>query len=295
MSKDICLRGTAFDGQVRFFIATTRNLTEEARKRHGLSNLATAALGRTLTAAAMMGMTLKGKDTLTVTFKGDGPLGTVLARAGADGVVKGYVDHPEAELPLKESGKLDVASGIGFGMLYVTKDLGMREPYTGSVPIVSGEIGEDLTEYYFSSEQTLSAVGLGVLVDVDYTVKSAGGFILQLMPGAEERIGILLDEKVQELPPLSAWFADHGPEELAERFFGEEYRLLGEQELAFRCACSKENFSISLASLGREELERLAEDEDIEVVCQFCNEKYLFDRAELKALIETLGPFGATQ
>ena len=294
MGRDYCLRGTAFEGQVRFFAATSRELVEEARERHHLSSLATAALGRTLTAAAMMGMTLKGKDTLTLTFKGDGVLGTVMARAGADGEVKGYLDNPEAELELREDGKIDVASGIGFGMLYVTKDMGLKEPYTGSVPIVSGEIGEDITEYYYSSEQTLSAVGLGVLVDVDYSVKSAGGFILQLMPEAEERIGILLDEKVRSLPPLSAWFAEHTPEDLVRFFFGEDFNVLDSQVLSFVCHCSKENFRTALVSLGREELERLAEDEEIETVCQFCNEKYIFSSEELKGLIGTLGD-GGTQ
>ena len=286
MNRDFCLRGVALDGQVRFFAATTAELVEEARVRHGLGILATAALGRTLTAAVLMGMGLKGKDQLTVTFKGDGALGTVMARANSLGEVKGYCDHPEEELPLKENGKIDVAGGIGFGTLYVTKDMGLKDPYVGMVPIVSGEIGEDLTEYYYSSEQTLSAVGLGVLVDADRKVLSAGGFIIQLMPGAAEELGLLLDQRVQELPPLSAYFREHTPQELLEHFFQEDgYQILETAEPRFACGCSKENYGTALLSLGKKELEELAV-EDVEVVCQFCNEHYLFTPEEIQGLLK---------
>ena len=288
MNTDYCLRGTAKNEMVRFFIASSRDLVEKARISHNLSPLATAALGRTLTATAMMGITLKGNDTLTIAFKGDGVLGNVIAKGNSEGEVKGYVDNPEVDLPLKDNGKINVSDGIGFGTLYVTKDMGLKEPYVGSVPIVSGEIGEDITEYYYSSEQTLSAVGLGVLVDIDYSVKSAGGFILQLMPGADPEIGVDLDVKVQNLPPLSTYLIDNKPEDLLEYFFGDDYKLLDKKYIRFDCKCSKENFKNALMTLGREELERLAQDIDIEVVCQFCNEKYIYKKDELQELLKLI-------
>ncbi len=288
MNRDYCLRGTAKSEKVRFFISSTKELVEQARIKHNLSPLATAALGRTLTATAMMGINLKGKDTLTLAFKGDGVLGNVVAKGNSEGEVKGYADNPEANLPLKKNGKIDVSSGVGFGTLCVTKDMGLKEPYVGTVPIVSGEIGEDITEYFYSSEQTLSAVGLGVLVDIDYSVKSAGGFIFQLMPGAEREIGIELDEKVQNLPPLSTYLIDNTPEDLLQYFFGNDYKLLDKKNVEFHCQCSKDNFKSALITLGKEELEKLAHDEEIEVVCQFCNEKYIYDNYELLELVKLI-------
>ncbi|MDD2370707.1 MAG: Hsp33 family molecular chaperone HslO [Firmicutes bacterium] len=288
MNKDYCLRGTAKSEKVRFFIASTKELVEQARIKHNLSPLAAAALGRTMTATAMMGINLKGKDTITIVFKGDGVLGNVIAKGNSDGEVKGYVDNPEADLPLKNNGKIDVSAGIGFGNLYITKDMGLKDPYVGTVPIVSGEIGEDITEYFYSSEQTLSAVGLGVLIDIDYSVKSAGGFILQLMPGAEMEIGAELDDKVQNLPPLSTYLIDNTPEDLLEYFFGYDYKLLDKKNVKFHCQCNKDNFKSALITLGKVELEKLAKDDEIEVVCQFCNEKYIFDNDELLELVKLI-------
>ena len=288
MIKDYCLRGTAKDGNVRFFIASTKELVEKARIQHDLSTLATAALGRTLTATVMMGLNLKGTDTITLTFKGNGVLGNVVAKSNNEGEVKGYVDNPDANLPLKTNGKIDVSSGIGFGTLFVTKDMGLKNPYVGTIPIVSGEIGEDITEYYYSSEQTLSAVGLGVLIDVDYSVKSAGGFILQLLPDADKIIGIELDNKVQELPPLSSYLIDNSPEDLLQYFFEKDFNLLEKKELQFDCQCSKDNFKKALITLGKEELEVLAKDEEVEVVCQFCNKKYIFTSEELVELAKVI-------
>lgn len=288
MNKDYCLRGTAKDEKVRFFISCSKDLVEEARKRHNLSTLATAALGRTLTATAMMGMTLKGNDTLTIAFKGDGVLGNVVAKGNSEGEVKGYVDNPEADLPLKNNGKINVSDGIGYGTLFITKDMGLKEPYVGSVPIVSGEVGEDITEYYYSSEQTLSAVGLGVLVDIDYSVKSAGGFIIQLMPGADEEIGIDLDNRVQSLPPLSNYLVDHKPEDLLRHFFDDDFKILDKKFIKFDCQCSRENFKDALITLGKDELLQLAQDNEIEVVCQYCNEKYIYKNDELLELIKLI-------
>lgn len=288
MNKDYCLRGTAKNDKVRFFIACSKEIVEEARRRHNLSTLATAALGRTLTATAMMGMTLKGNDTLTIAFKGDGVLGSVIAKGNSEGEVKGYVDNPEVDLPLKDNGKINVSDGIGYGTLFITKDMGLKEPYVGTVPIVSGEVGEDITEYYYSSEQTLSAVGLGVLIDIDYSVKSAGGFIIQLMPGAEEEIVIELDERVQNLPSLSNYLVDNKPEDLLDYFFGNEFKILEKKSLKFDCKCSRENFKDSLITLGKEELMKLAQDKEIEVVCQYCNEKYIYKNDELLELIKLI-------
>lgn len=285
MEQDYCIRGVALNNQVRFFIANTKNIVEEAMKRYNLTPLSAAALGRTLTAASMMGMNLKGDDTLTITFKGDGPLGNVVARSNSLGEVKGYCDNPEVDLPVKENGKIDVSGGIGFGTLYIAKDMGLKDPYVGTVPIVSGEIGEDLTEYYYSSEQTLSAVGLGVLVDVDYTIIAAGGFIIQLMPEAGNETGMLLEKRIGLISSISSYFIDNTPEDLVKLFFGEDYKILDNKEINFKCHCNKDNFAVALLTLGKDELEKLAQDKEIEVVCQFCNEKYIFDKDEIKHLI----------
>ena len=288
MSKDYCIRGMALNDQVRFFIATSKNMVEEARKRFELTPLSSAALGRVLTATSMMGMNLKGNDNITISFKGNGPLGDVVARSNSQGEVKGYCSNPDIDLPLKGNGKIDVSSGIGFGTLYISKDMGLKEPYVGTVPIVSGEIGEDLTEYFYSSEQTLSAVGLGVLVDVDYTIKSAGGFIIQLMPEADESIGVFLEERLKLISSISSYFIENKPDDLAKLLFSDDYKVLETKEISFKCQCSKENFASALVTLGNDELEKLALDDEIEVVCQFCNEKYIFEKKEIKDLIKNM-------
>lgn len=285
MKKDYCIRGTAFKNQVRFFIATSKNLVEEARNRFDLTPLSSAALGRVLTATSMMGMTLKGEDTISISFNGDGPLGRVIAKGNSLGEVKGYCDNPDIDLPLKNNGKIDVSSGIGFGTLYVTKDMGLKEPYVGTVPIVSGEIGEDLTEYFYSSEQTLSAVGLGVLIDVDYSIKSSGGFIIQLLPDADEEVGIVLEERIKLINSISSFFIDKKPEDLMKLLFEDDCKILEEKDISFKCSCSKENFASALLTLHKEELEKLALDDEVEVICQYCNEKYIFDKEEIKGLI----------
>lgn len=289
IKDDYCLRGIAMDGMVRFFCALTPNLCEEARRRHDMFPTATAALGRTLTAAVMMGMTLKGDDKIAIRFKGDGPLGTVMAESNSHGEVKGYVDFPQTDIARKTNGKLDVGTAVGSGMLYVAKDIGLKEPYTGSVPIITGEIGDDLTEYYYASEQVLSAVGVGVLVDIDYSVKSAGGFIIQLMPDARPELGIILDERIKEMPmAISDYFIDHTPEDLLQYFFDEDYKVLDTKELSFACKCSKDNFEKALLSLGKTELQSLSSEEGIEVVCQYCNEKYIFDEEHIDALADSI-------
>ncbi|AMP20186.1 hypothetical protein AZF37_02465 [endosymbiont 'TC1' of Trimyema compressum] len=286
---DYCLRGVAMDGMVRFFCTISTNLCEEARRRHDTYPTVTAALGRTLTAAVMMGMTLKGEEIISIRFKGNGPLGTVMAEGNSFGEVKGYVDFPKTDIPRKDNGKLDVGTAVGEGMLYISKDIGMKEPYTGSVPILTGEIGDDLTEYFYASEQVLSAVGVGVLVDIDYSVKSAGGFMIQLMPDARLELGVILDERIKEMPmSISDYFIHHTPEELVQYFFDEDYKILDKKEVSFLCKCSKDNFEKALISLGESELTSLSSDEGIEVVCQYCNEKYWFPIEEIKELIKSL-------
>lgn len=281
---DICLRGLALNDQVRFFVASTKDVCEESRVRHQTSATATAALGRALTMTLMMGMTNKGDDTTSLMFHGNGPLGKIVTKSNSRGEVKGYVENPEIDMPRKANGKLDVGSGIGFGTLYVIKDMGLKEPYTGMVPIVTGEVGEDVMEYYYSSEQILSAVGVGVLVDVDYSVKGAGGYMLQLMPEADEETAVFLEKKVQEVNEISSFFEEHTPYELLDIFFGKDYRVLDEKEVSFKCECHKENYAKALATLGKEDLDSLGSEEGVEVVCQFCNEKYLFSAEELKGI-----------
>ncbi|WP_281883924.1 Hsp33 family molecular chaperone HslO [Paenibacillus sp. YYML68] len=289
--RDYLIRATACGGQVRAFAVRTKALVEELRTRHSTSPTATAALGRTVTAAAMMGAMLKGEEKLTVQIKGGGPIGQVVADANAAGEVRGYVDNPEVELPLNTAGKLDVAGVVGTdGFLYVTKDLGLKEPYRGSVPIISGELGEDFTYYFAQSEQTPSAVALGVLVDVDYTVKTAGGFIIQLLPGLKDEEIAALERQLGALPPITR-LLDEGAslEHILQTLLPDVQILETRDDIRFQCKCSRERVEQTMISLGREELEQvLAEQGHAEVVCHFCNEKYLFNGDDLSVLIKAL-------
>jgi molecular chaperone Hsp33 len=292
--KDVLVRGTAWGGKIRVFAARTTQLVEELRQRHGTFPTATAALGRTLTAGAIMGAMLKGQEKLTIQVKGDGPIGQIVVDANADGEVRGYVDHPEVHLASNAQGKLDVAGAVGrSGYLHITKDLGMKEPYRGSIPIVSGELGEDFTYYFAVSEQTPSAVGLGVLVDPDLSVLHAGGFIVQLMPGLTDEEITRLEQAVGAMPPVTT-LLDQGesPEELLRRIVGDnELQIHDTMELKFKCFCSSERVEQTLLSLGEHELQQIIdEDGKAEVVCQFCNEAYTFEKAELVRLLDQAKP-----
>ncbi|MGG1638098.1 Hsp33 family molecular chaperone HslO [Paenibacillus sp. NRS-1760] len=293
--KDVLVRGTAWNGKIRVFAARTTQLVEELRQRHGTYPTATAALGRTLTAGAIMGAMLKGQEKLTIQVKGDGPIGQIVVDANADGEVRGYVDHPEVHLASNALGKLDVAGAVGrTGYLHITKDLGMKEPYRGSIPIVSGELGEDFTYYFAVSEQTPSAVGLGVLVDTDNSVLHAGGFIVQLMPGLTDDEITKLEQAVGSMPPVTT-LLDQGesPEGLLRRIVGEDgdLHIHNTMDLKFQCFCSSERVEQTLLSLGEHELQQIIdEDGKAEVVCQFCNEAYTFERAQLKLLLEQAKP-----
>ena len=291
MGRDYVIRATAENALLKAFVATTTHLCEAARKSHDTYPTATAALGRLLTAAAMQGMNLKGDDILTLRVQGDGPLGQLVAVSRSDGRVKGYVSEPHVHLPLRPDGKLDVGGAVGKGMLYITKDFGLKEPYTGSVPLVTGEIAEDLTSYFAVSEQTPSAVALGVLVDVDNSVKGAGGVLVQLMPGAPDDLINRLEANLAALPQVSRFFGEGGtPEELLQLVFkGFDYRILASQPLAFACDCSKEKLEGILISLGPEELAYLSSEQGgAEVRCHYCNQAYRFAKEELDRLITSI-------
>jgi len=287
------LRATAANGDVRLFAAITTDMVEEARKIHNLSPTASAALGRFITAASMMGVMLKGeKDTLTLTMNGGGPLGNLVAVSNSKGNVKAYVSHPEVDLPLNEKGKLDVGGAVGRnGFLNVVKDLGLREPYVGQVPIRTGEIGDDIAYYFTVSEQVPSAVALGVLVDTDISVKAAGGLIVQMMPGANEFLADIITFRLQEIPPLSQLIAEgkSGEDILNMLFDDMDLKIYEKIECKYECDCSRERVERALIALGREELNRLYEEEDrIELQCHFCNTKYVFEKEEIKNMIENL-------
>ncbi len=275
-------------GRIRAFAVRTTGLVEELRQRHDTWPTATAALGRTLTAAAMMGTMLKGEEQLTIQVQGNGPIGQIVVDANAKGDVRGYVNEPHVHLPSNSMGKLDVAGAVGReGYLHVTKDLGMKEPYRGSIPIVSGELGEDFTYYFAVSEQTPSAVGLGVLVAPDNSVIVAGGFIVQLLPGLTDEEITLIEQAVGAMPPVTS-LLDQGLEldEMLRRLLP-DVEILEQMDVQFKCKCSRDRVEQTLVSLGKSELEQLIEEDGkAEVVCHFCNEAYTFEKDELQQILE---------
>ena len=287
--SDYMIRATAADGQVRAFAVTARDTVETARKAHDTSPVATAALGRLLSAGAMMGSMMKGeKDLLTLRMEGDGPIGGLLVTADAFGNVKGYAFHPEVMLPPNDKGKLDVGGALGVGVLSVIKDIGLKEPYVGQTILVSGEIAEDLTYYYATSEQTPSSVALGVLMNRENTVRQAGGFIIQLLPGASDEMIDRLEEKLKEIKPITA-LLDEGmtPEQILEHVLGEfGLEILNQMPVQFYCNCDKKRVEKALVSIGKKELqEMIDEGKSIEVNCHFCNKNYEFSVEELKELL----------
>lgn len=288
--KDYVIHGTAADGLIIAFAAVTTELSEEAHRRHNTEPTASAALGRLLSASAMMACQLKDEnETLTLHVEGNGPLGKVIAVADGAGRVRGFVDHPETSLPLNEKGKLDVAGAVGIGVMQITKDLGLREPYTGSTHLVTSEIAEDLAYYFTASEQIPSAVALGVMVGPDKTVLSSGGYIIQLMPGATDETIAALEERIRSFPQASHYLAEgHTPEELLTDLLGDlNFVPMGRKELSFACSCNREKVASALLSIGRDELTKLIEEgETIEMGCHFCNEKYNFTVNEMKELLE---------
>lgn len=286
--NDYLVKALAFDGQIRAYAVNSTGTVGEAQRRHYTWPVASAALGRTMTAGLMMGAMLKGDDKLTIKIAGGGPLGPILVDSNARGEVRGYVTNPHVHFDLNEHGKLDVRRGVGTdGTLSVVKDIGMRDYFTGQVPLVSGELGEDFTYYFVTSEQVPSSVGVGVLVNPDNTIKAAGGFIIQLMPGTKDETITYIENRLKEIPPVSK-LIDKGlsPEELLEELLGKEnVKVLETSPVSFECNCSKERFHTALISLGSEELRDMIEtDGQAEAHCHFCNEKYLFTKEELEEM-----------
>lgn len=288
--SDYVIRATAADGEIRAFASTTRDLVEEARKAHNTSPVATAALGRLLTAGVMMGIDMKGeKDLLTLKIQGDGPIGGLTVTADSLGNVKGYAFNPMVMLPPNSKGKLDVGGALGVGVLSVIKDIGLKEPYVGQTILVSGEIAEDLTYYYATSEQIPSSVALGVLMNKDNTVRQAGGFIVQLMPFAEEEVIAKLEENVSKIDSVTSLLEQgHTPESLLEKVLeGFDVEINDTLPTQFYCNCSRERVEKALISIGRKELnEMVQEGKDIEMNCHFCNKNYKFSVEDLKRIIK---------
>ena len=286
---DYIVRATAANNQIRAFAATTREMVETAREHHGTSPVATAALGRLLTAGAMMGSMMKNDtDMLTLQVRGDGPLGGITVTADSQGNAKGYVLNPEAMMPPK-NGKLDVGGAVGIGLLNVIKDMGLKEPYVGQTILVTSEIAEDLTYYFANSEQVPSSVGLGVLMEKDNKVKCAGGFIIQLMPFAEDKTIDQLEENLKKVTSVTE-LLDKGytPEQLLEELLGNlGLEITDTMPTRFYCNCSKERVEQAVVSIGRKEIqEMIDEGKDIEVKCHFCNTGYTYTIEELKDIIK---------
>ncbi|HHT65186.1 MAG: Hsp33 family molecular chaperone HslO [Caldicoprobacterales bacterium] len=287
---DYVVRGVAGQGSIRAFAVRTTQLVSQAAKIHGLYPVAAAALGRVLTAAGMMAVDMKNSsNVLSIVVKGTGPLGSIVSVAKADGTLKGYVDYPQTDLPLNEAGKLDVGSAVGReGKLTVIKDLGLKEPYVGQIDLVSGEIGEDIANYFWASEQQPSAVALGVLINPDLSVKAAGGYIIQPLPDADEEIINRIEKKIAEVPAIST-LVEQGrtPEEILEILLGEfELKLLGKTSLKFKCDCNRERLERVVLGLGKEELEDIIQTEgEAELTCHYCNTKYHFSKEQLESLL----------
>ena len=290
---DKMIRATAANAQIRAFACVSTDTVEEARKRHGLSPVACAALGRLMTGAVMMGAMLKGKDDIvTLQLLGDGPLGKATVTADSMGRVKGYVDNPEVMLPPNAIGKLDVGGAVGDGYLQVIKDMGLKEPYSGQVLLQTGEVAEDLTYYFVTSEQIPSSVGLGVLMNrEDASVKRAGGFIIQLMPFASDEVLEKLEENIKNLQSVTKMLEDsHDPSYLLECILkGFDIDYTDEMPIVFYCNCTKDRVKKALISVGKKELQAMIDDDKpISVNCHFCNTNYEFGIDELKSMVKAL-------
>ncbi len=287
--SDMILRAIARDAGIQISAAVTTGLVERARQIHHASPLAAAALGRTLTATAIMGSQLKIEDgSVTVQVKGNGPLGTIVCVGDADGYVRGYLQDPSADLPLRADGKLAVGAGVGRGYLMVIKDIGMKDPVTGTVALVNGEIAEDLTRYFAESEQIPSACALGVLVDTDRTIKAAGGWLVQLMPGAKDADIDRLEANLADIAPMTTMLEQGMTLEQIVQTVLEGFAVdfLQTDPIGYRCACSRDKVERALISMGKKELSKMAEEQEVsEVTCQFCDKIYTFTREELQQLL----------
>ena len=277
-------------GSARIIAINSKEMVNDAIKYHNLSPTAAAALGRTLTAASMIGVMLKNKnDSVTVTFNGDGVCGKVLAVSDYYGNTKGFVQYPQADLPLNPRGKLDVAGAIGKGSLYVVRDVGEREPYVGMIPIVSGEVAEDITNYFATSEQIPTVCALGVLIGKDYSCISAGGYMIQLLPGAEDAFIDKLEERISVVPPVSTLFSTGKTnEEYMKDILGDiEFDIFDEADVSYHCDCTKKRVENALISMGEKDMTEIIDDgKNIDVSCQFCDKIYTFTPEDLKNLLK---------
>jgi len=290
--KDYLVKALAFDGTIRAYAVRSTSAVAEVQRRHNIWPTASAALGRAMTATVMMGAMNKGEDKITVKIEGNGPIGPMIIDATAHGEVRGYATNPQTHFDLNEVGKLDVRRAVGSeGTLTVVKDLGLREFFTGQTPIVSGEIAEDFTQYFVDSEQVPSAVGLGVLVNPDNTVKAAGGFVIQVMPGATDETISLLEEYVAKMEPISTMIdSGHTPEEVLYAVLGaDNVEILDRMDVAFKCNCSKERFGNAIIGLGEKEIvDMIEEDGHAEASCHFCLEAYVYSEEELEGFLDEI-------
>ncbi|MGN7942787.1 MULTISPECIES: Hsp33 family molecular chaperone HslO [Bacillaceae] len=285
---DYLVKALAFDNQVRAYATRTTETVSEAQRRHQTWPTASAALGRSMTFGVMMGSMLKGDAKLTIKVEGGGPIGAILVDSNSKGEVRGYVTNPQTHFELNAKGKLDVARAVGTeGTLTIVKDLGLKDHFSGQVPIVSGELGEDFTYYLVTSEQVPSSVGVGVLVNPDNSILASGGFIIQLLPGTSDETISLIEERLSKIDPISK-LIQRGltPEQILEEVLGENnVRILEKQPVAFKCQCSKERIENAVISLGADEIQAMIdEDGQAEAQCHFCNEVYLFSREDLEQL-----------
>lgn len=292
MTNDYIVKALAFGGQIRAYSALTTESVQEAQTRHYTWSTASAALGRTMTATLMMGAMLKGNQKLTVTVDGQGPIGKVIADADAKGNVRGYVTNPQTHFPLNDHGKLDVSRAVGTnGSLTVVKDVGLKDYFSGSSPLVSGELGDDFTYYFAKSEQVPSSVGLGVLVNPDNSIKASGGFLIQVMPGAEDETINKLEDAINHMTPVSK-LIDQGltPEELLFEILGEEnVQILENVPAHFECNCGHDKFLNAIKGLGEAEIQNMInEDHGAEAECHFCRNKYQFSEEELQQLLDNI-------
>ena len=288
--KDYLVRGIVESKNCRIFACTTTNLTEKARLAHGTWPTATAALGRMMSATLMMGSMNKNNEKMTITINGGGPIGTMMTVTKGDGKIKGFVAKPDVHYTYNDTGKLAVGFAVGKeGMLQVVKDMGLKEPFTGSTPLQSGEIGDDFTYYFAASEQTPSVVSLGVLVNDTNEVLASGGFIIQLLPSATEEDITYIENKMKDFPTISTLLHEgKTPEEIIESIF-DDVKFFETQDLDFVCDCSREQMSKALMTVGKSELQAMIdEDHGCQTHCHFCNTKYEFNEAQLKALIEEI-------
>lgn len=286
--KDYLVRGIVESKNCRVFACRTTNLTEDARKHHGMWPTASAAMGRMLSASLMMAQMNKNKEKMTITINGGGPIGTMMTVTNGDGNIKGFVANPEVHYTYNDTGKLAVGVAVGNqGTLQVVRDMGLKEPFVGTTPLQSGEIGDDFTYYFASSDQTPSVVSLGVLVNDTNEVLAAGGFIIQMLPDATEEDITYIEQKLQDFPPISTVIKEGStPEEVLQSIF-EDVKILDTQDVFFRCECSKERMEQALITVGEKEIEDMIEkDQGCEISCQFCNTKYQFNEEELRNLIK---------